>query len=343
MRYSSSRIQQENRLESVDYLIHMVDIGRLDPTPSVGAMTRLTPAKKSHIVESLILGLPIEMIWAEQNALGKIQLLSGFEVIASILEFYWNKLPLKRLRMLRHLEGLRFSEIDFAEQKHFLQMEISVGTIYYESDPMLKCLFVEGINRDKYGFSASQISRSIIFNKAIYKIKRIYENYFSKSFGFLEFEYSKSRYDRYILNFQEDILLGLLIIYLKDRSYEVVTGLSMESYAYSRSHTSNYHEVDVSLDDVLDNALNKVMLMLDTDDERIFKSLNSLEDFAYDSVRSDSINAQSVSYGFSKKSALISDRFDFSDYVISCFSDFNRRSKFNSYSTVRELVDRLMW
>ncbi|ELA6640201.1 hypothetical protein J4H27_14115 [Vibrio alginolyticus] len=342
MRYSSSRIQQETRLESVDYLIHMVDIGRLDPNPAFGSLPNLSLVKRSHIVESLILGLPVEMIWAEQDALGKTQLLSGFEVVSSILDFNSNSFPLRKLRILKHLEGLRFSNIDFAEQKHFMQMEVALGTIHYDSDPMLKCLFVESINKDKYGVDASQIARSIIFKKAYYTIDN-YIEHISKYFN--EDAYaisSRKKYERYKLKLQAEILLCLLVIYIGTERNRLNRSFSTESYSYSRSHISNYDDVYIYFSDDISTALNKIMFMIEMDDLYLNDCFKQLDNIVYDAFRSDKFSMDSIGKSFSYSSHLRKSELSLVEYVIYSFSGYQDRIRIDRFSSVGDLVDRLM-
>lgn len=339
MRYSSSRIQQDTRLESVDYLIHMVRIGRLDPNPAVVSLPNLRAVKKSHIVESLILGLPVEMIWAEQGALGKTQLLSGFEVISSILDFINNSFPLKNLRMLKHLEGFRFSEIDFVEQKHFMQMDVTFGIIHYDSDPMLKCLFVESINKDKFGVDASQIARNIIFKKAYHKLEKYVERTFYK-FDY-DMRISRSKFERYTLKLQTEILCCLLVIYIWHEKDLLNSSFAMESYSYSRSHISNYDDVNINFNDDINSALNKIMFMLEMDERDLsnnFEYLDSLIDRAF---RNNIISMGFLNKSFLSSSISRANELSLAEYIACSISNRTNKLKLNGLSSVGELMDNL--
>ncbi|MEL7614913.1 hypothetical protein AAGW18_20640 [Vreelandella titanicae] len=342
MRYSSSRIKQETWLQSVDHLIHMVDIGRLDPNPAFGSLPNLDLVKRSHIVESLILGLPVEMIWAEQGVLGKTQLLSGFEVVSSILGFNSNSFSLRKLRILKHLEGLRFSNIDFAEQKHFMQMEVALCTIHYDSDPMLKCLFVEDINKDKYGVDASQIARSIVFKKAYYTINNYIEHisrYFNEDLYAIG---SHKKYEKYRLKFQTEVLLCLLVIYIGTERNRLNRSFSTESYSYSRSHISNYDDLYINFSDDIGAALNKVMLMLEMDELYLNDCFKKLDSIVYDAFHSDNFSMNSIGKNYSYSSHLRKNELSLVDYAIYSFSGQKEKIRIDRFSSVGELFDRLM-
>lgn len=343
MRYSSSRIQQDTRLVTVDYLIHMVEIGRLDPSSTVGSLPNWSNARKSQIVESLILGLPIETIWAEQDALGKTQLLSGFDVFSSILDFKYNHLRLKGLRVLKHLEGLHFSEIDYAEQKHFMQMEVGFSAIYHDSDPMLKCLFVESINRAKHGINAAQLARNIIFKRAASDLDEYTKEVFDKFDCDVFFK--KRTVDRYYLKLQTEILYCLLLIYLEQHKDNFKYELSMESYSYSRSHVSNYSDydnVEIGFDDDLENAINKIMFMLEVDSNRLHQEIRLLDKKIKDIFDIHNVNVNTIGKNWSSfsnrnhnyNSSLL-------EHVYYSISNESRSLRLNRLMPISFLMERL--
>ncbi|MGL1261419.1 hypothetical protein ACSTKG_06990 [Vibrio parahaemolyticus] len=329
-------------MESIDYLIHMVDIGRLDPNPAFGSLPNLSLVKRSHIVESLILGLPVEMIWAEQDALGKTQLLSGFEVVSSILDFYSNRFYLRNLRILKHLEGLRFSNIDFAEQKHFMQMEVALGTIHYDSDPMLKCLFVESINKDKYGIDASQIARSIIFKKAYYTIDNYFENISSHFSKETYTTGGRKNYEKYKLKIHTEILLCLLVIYIVTERNRLNRSFSKESYSYSRSHISNYDDVYINFNDDISTALNKVMFMIEMDEFYLNDCFEKLDSIVNDAFHSDNFSMESIGKSFSYSSHFRKSKLNLVEYVFYSLLGYEDRIMIGRFSSVGELIDRLI-
>lgn len=278
MIYSSSRIQQQMRLVNIEYLIDMIKVGRLNPAPIIGALPNRSLTKKSQIVESLILGLPENVIWAEQDPLGKTQLLSGFDIISSIVAFERNEFSLRNLKILRHLEGLKFSYLDYAETKHFLQMEVIFASISYDSDPMLRCLFVESINRGSYGSDAAQIARNIIFKSASFQLENFSSTLTSKSQFYNTYSHNES-IKKNQLTLQSAILYYLLFLYIKQGDFELYRSIGLESYSYSRSHVSSYADfdnVEINTSDSIELAINKIMFMIEVGHKKIQYPIYSL-------------------------------------------------------------------
>lgn len=271
MRYSSSRIQQETRITSIDSLINMVDTGRLDPTPIFGEQPNLYRARKSQIIESLILGVPIETVWTQQNDLGKIQLLSGFEILSSILDFRDNGFKLTDLRILKHLEGLSFFNLDYVELKHLLKMDLNLGTILGDSDPLLRCFFVEQINRSAFGLNSAQLARNIIFYNASAEINLCAKK-LTTYFKYADQNTNKKDRLRYLLRLQLEVLYCLLLLHITREGSVARRDVVFESYYYSRSHISMFADhgsVEIGLGDDLDYAVNKLMFILEYDRYRL--------------------------------------------------------------------------
>lgn len=254
----------------------MVDTGRLDSYPMFGAMPVLSIVSRSRIIESLILGLPVETIWAEKNALGRTQLLSGFEIVSTVRAFSEGQFALRGLRVLKHLEDLSFDRIDYAEKRHFEQMEVIFNAISFDSNPLLKCMLVEKINKERQGSNAAQLARNIIFPLSAETTLDLATLCLSEhSFSGTFVEKNKTRL---LLRMQADLFYGLLIKYVKGNGNMITLRPGMESYSFSRSHTLEYSgSPQISPSDDIDYAANKLAMMLDSGNREVELMLNDMK------------------------------------------------------------------
>lgn len=339
MKFSSSRVQQERRILSTVHILEMVEIGRLEVTPFYGSLPALTTVKKSQIIESLILGLPIDVIWSEQNRLGKTQLLSGFDLVISIVDFVREKFVLTQLNVLTHLNGLGFSFLGYAERRHFLEMDLSFNVIAFDSNPLLKCLFVENINKDKYRSTASQIARNIVFKIGSEEIFRL-SDYVYEKIVINNSEYKRiSKYQK--LKLQTDVTYCLLIIYLTNNIIENQT-ISMESYSYSRSHISdysNFENIEIQSIDNLNSAINKLTFMLEVDSERLNVEISFLKKYVNSMFDVRRLNIESIGRSFSNNDT--EDSVSIIDYIFRQITHSNRSLNFKKIKTVYDLISEI--
>ncbi|MDZ4034404.1 hypothetical protein U0868_22925 [Kluyvera ascorbata] len=282
---------------NVTDLIEMTGFGRLVPKPMYGFLPSWSVTQKSRIIEMLILGLPTETIWGEQDALGRTQILSGFDIFSAILDFSNSRFNLRNLRVLKHLDRLYYHDLAFAEKKHFEQMEMRIGVILHDSDPMLKCLFIENINHNLYGKNAAQFARNINFKRASSFIEK-YSNDFMNYFTNLT-NHSQLKYTNLQLKLQSDILYCLLICYIaQNKIYDRrISAFGLESYSHSRSHISNYNDyenVEITPMDDFDIALNKIMFMLDVEHRKLRDITYKFSDLLYSVMRSEYIRPDSI-------------------------------------------------
>ena len=202
--------------------------------------------KTQNIIENLLLGLPAEAIWTKQDPFGKTILLSGFNIINSIVNFKTNKFPLKNLRILKHLEGRFYSELNFTDQRNLMRTTLVISTINYDADPLLMCLFVESINKDKYKTDAAQLARNITFKNASNIINNIIRNIPQQRNTHIQ---NKRKFH---LRFQTEILLCILMLYIKDNNL------------HTQRQTPKYERYRIPLNDHIEDALNKLMLIINT-------------------------------------------------------------------------------
>ena len=340
MKFSSSRVQQERRILSTVQIIEMVEIGRLEVTPFYGSLPALTTVKKSQIIESLILGLPIDVIWSEQNRLGKTQLLSGFDLVISIVDFVSEKFVLTQLNVLTHLNGLGFSFLGYAERRHFLEMDLSFNIIAFDSNPLLKCLFVENINKDKYRSTASQIARNIVFKIGSEEIFRLSDYVYEK---IVEHNPENSRISKYQkLKLQTDITYCLLIIYLSNNNIIKNYTISMESYSYSRSHVSdysNFENIEIKSIDNLNSAINKLTFMLEVDSNRLDTEIIIFKKYVNSMFKVKSLNIKNIGRSFSSNDT--EDSVSIIDYIFGQKTKTNRSLNFNKLKTVYDLISEI--
>ncbi len=334
MKFSSSRVQQERRILSTVQIIEMVDIGRLEVAPFYGSLPALTTVKKSQIIESLILGLPIDVIWAEQNRLGKNQLLSGFDIVISIVDFVEDKFELVQLNALNHLNGLKFSFLGYAEKRHFLEMDLSFNTIAFDSNPLLKCLFVENMNKDKYRSTASQLARNIVFKNGSEEILKLSDYVYRKILQFNLYDVKKNKIQK--LKLQNEIVYCLLIIYLNSNAMNSDYEISMESYSYSRSHISDYSSfknIEINSIDTLNSAINKLTFMLEIDSERLYREIFEFKKY---------INSMYEFYELNIGNKFLSNDFEdgmsIVDYIFRKITKSDRSLNLNRLKTVYDLV-----
>lgn len=94
--------------------------------------------KKSMLIESLLLNIPIPMIYMTERADGKIEIVDGQQRLDAIFDFLNNCFPLTGMETLKGLEGKKFIDLEIVDsslQRKLEEFPLSLMVIKRESPP----------------------------------------------------------------------------------------------------------------------------------------------------------------------------------------------------------------
>jgi len=116
--YDPKRIRVDTRPFSVEYTCSLIKRGKLDLSPEFQREFVWTENKrKSRLIESIMLRIPIPAFYLSQDDEGKFQVVDGIQRLTVINDFVNNKFKLKNLEYLRVLEDKWFRAEGKPEEK----------------------------------------------------------------------------------------------------------------------------------------------------------------------------------------------------------------------------------
>ncbi len=124
---------------SLETLSRMVINNIVDLNPHYQRRNRWTDDKKSKLIESFILNVPVPPIYFSEDEYGIYSVIDGKQRLTSIHDFLSDSFRLKNLEVFSELNGLTFSELP-NQIKHALSIRpyIRIVTLLKQSDPHLK-------------------------------------------------------------------------------------------------------------------------------------------------------------------------------------------------------------
>ena len=72
--------------------------------------------QKSELIESILMGIPIPLMYLFEDKNGKKQVVDGRQRISAILDFLEGKFKLNNLRILKQFNGCCFADLDLKQQ-----------------------------------------------------------------------------------------------------------------------------------------------------------------------------------------------------------------------------------
>lgn len=103
--------------------------------------------QRSELVESVLMGIPIPIIYLFETKDGKKEVVDGRQRITTFIEFMNNEFSLKELRMLPNLNGKKFSELDPLLQSKIEDYQLSAYVIQPPTPERVKFDIFDRVNR----------------------------------------------------------------------------------------------------------------------------------------------------------------------------------------------------
>src|SRR5205823_6388788 len=105
-----------------------------------------TPQKKSKLIESLLLDLPIPRIYLAEQPDGIQIVVDGQQRLIAMFQFVANQYSLKGLTVFGQLEGKRFGDLQDDLQERIERFLVAIVEIRKESDPDINFELFERLN-----------------------------------------------------------------------------------------------------------------------------------------------------------------------------------------------------
>jgi hypothetical protein len=118
-------------------------------------------AKASRLIESLILNIPIPVLYFAETEEAKYEIFDGHQRVKSIMNYLAGIFPLSGLAVLREYRGLRFSELPEREQRFLKMRTLRTILISIESHPNMKFEIYERLNTGSISLNAQELRNSI--------------------------------------------------------------------------------------------------------------------------------------------------------------------------------------
>lgn len=143
---------------TVDYLVKQFR-DDLFFIPSYQRQFIWRPSNKSNFIESVILGLPIPMLFVADMTDGRLEIVDGAQRIQTLEEFLGNDLRLGKLSLLTNLTGFRFSDLAVSQQRKFQTRALRIVVLEEGTSEDIRLELFYRINTQSVKARGSEIRR----------------------------------------------------------------------------------------------------------------------------------------------------------------------------------------
>ncbi len=192
-KYTNSQGQifiQRNDFLIPNILQMVVDRDIIDISPTYQRRMRWPDKKKSHLIESLLMNVPIPPIFLYEHAFSKYEVMDGQQRLATIREFFDNEFVLRDLKNWPELNGRRFVDLPPKIKSALTRRGLAAVIILTESSPdekgamELRQYVFERLNTGGERLNAQEVRNCIYaspFNDILHEIAR--SNLFTHVWG----------------------------------------------------------------------------------------------------------------------------------------------------------------
>jgi len=169
---------------TIDYnlqsLTQLIDNGTIDLDPKYQRRFRWDEKRKSKLIESFLMNVPIPPIFLNEDDFGQYSVIDGKQRLSSISDFISGKLELKGLEIFSDLNGKTFHDLSRPYQNSIkIRGSIRAVIILRQSDSDIKYEVFQRLNTGGVRLNAQEIRNSAFPGELNDKIIELSE---SKSF-----------------------------------------------------------------------------------------------------------------------------------------------------------------
>lgn len=128
--------------------------------------------RQSKFIESVVLGLPIPLIFLAENDKGRLEIVDGSQRIRTLSAFLCDELTISGLKKLTNLNGIQFSHLSLARQRKLKNSPLRAIVLRENTTEEVKNDIFERINRGSDPLYSMEKRKGIFkgpFNDFIYK------------------------------------------------------------------------------------------------------------------------------------------------------------------------------
>lgn len=118
-------------------------------------------AKASRLIESLLLNIPIPVLFFAETPEAKYQVVDGHQRIYSVVRYLENQFALSGLRIQSEFKGLRFHQLPEREQRFLRTRVMRAIIIGADSSPSMKFEVFERLNTGGLALNAQEVRHAL--------------------------------------------------------------------------------------------------------------------------------------------------------------------------------------
>lgn len=174
--YEFTKARVLNRQVTVGQLVNRIESGGIDLAPPYQrneGVWRPLKKRRSLLIESLLLGVPIPSLCFEEDSSEVWLPVDGLQRLSALKAFILDDMPLKGMEYLTQLNGKLFRDLDPRLQRRIEESPIAITLIENGTPTELKVLVFQRFNTGSVSCNAQEVRNAVMRGDGTLMINRI--------------------------------------------------------------------------------------------------------------------------------------------------------------------------
>ncbi|MFS0941756.1 DUF262 domain-containing protein [Enterococcus thailandicus] len=125
---------------------------------------------KARFIESLILGYPIPLLFLADTAEGRLEIVDGVQRISTLSDFLADTIILKKLTILKSLNGFKFSDLPISEQRRLKSKSLRVIVLRKDTELETRTDLFNRLNTSAFSAKGAEVRRGAYKTNALMQL-----------------------------------------------------------------------------------------------------------------------------------------------------------------------------
>lgn len=161
---------------SVFELKRQYDRKRIELSPSYQRESVWSKKQKSELIESILMGIPLPIMYFFQDNQGIKQVVDGKQRLTTLFDFLDNKFSLSELTVMPELKGKKFDDLDGLYQGKIEDYKLSINVIKPPTPDRIKFDIFDRVNRGGTRLNNQEMRNAIYQGEATKLLDRLKDN-----------------------------------------------------------------------------------------------------------------------------------------------------------------------
>ena len=174
--FDPNAIDVDSSVVNIGFILEQLETNEIDLRPEFQRTSDVwSPVKKSRLIESVLLGLPLSSFYfSEDPETNKLLVVDGLQRLCAFSDFcITKKLKLQGMQFLTALEGVTYDELDRTQIRRIKSLKVTLNTLRKNTPQRVKLVLFQRIHTAGVPLTPQEMRNALYQKKATDLLRRM--------------------------------------------------------------------------------------------------------------------------------------------------------------------------